>query len=69
MVSQAAHADLEIRILERQTQAYPVEITLNHEQEFPRGYTWIQRFNLGCLVPLLRPTVSACFRGSWPMDA
>ena len=37
-VSQTAYADLEIRILARQAQGYPVEITLNHEQEFPRGY-------------------------------
>jgi hypothetical protein len=37
MVSQTAYADLEIRILERQAQGYPVEITLNNEQEFPRG--------------------------------
>src|SRR4051794_37133796 len=32
------YADLEIRILERRPEGYPVEITLNHEQEFPRGY-------------------------------
>jgi hypothetical protein len=32
------YADLEIRILGRQTQGYPVELTLNYEQEFPRGY-------------------------------
>ena len=38
MVSQAVYADLEIRILPRETQGYPVEITLNREQEFPRGY-------------------------------
>jgi hypothetical protein len=38
MVSHAPYADLEIRILERQAQLYPVEITLNHEQEFPRGF-------------------------------
>ncbi|MBN1876797.1 MAG: CHAT domain-containing protein [Anaerolineae bacterium] len=31
-------ADLEIRIFERQEAGYPVEITLNKEQEFPRGY-------------------------------
>jgi hypothetical protein len=37
MVSQTAYADLEIRILAREAQGYPVEITLNHEQEFPRG--------------------------------
>ena len=29
MVSQAAYADLEIRILERQAQGYLVEMTLN----------------------------------------
>lgn len=38
MISQIAHADLEIRILAREVQGYPVEITLNNEQEFPRGY-------------------------------
>lgn len=32
------YADLEIRILELQQQGYPVELTLNFEQEFPRGY-------------------------------
>jgi len=37
MISQSAYADLEIRILERQAQGYPVEMTLNNEQEFPRG--------------------------------
>lgn len=31
-------ADLEIRILEQQPQGYPVEITFNNEQQFPRGY-------------------------------
>jgi hypothetical protein len=34
----AAFADLEIRILERQQDGYPVEMTLNSEQQFPRGY-------------------------------
>jgi hypothetical protein len=38
MVSQAAYANLKIRILQREAQGYPVEITLNNEQEFPRGY-------------------------------
>ena len=38
MVSQNTYADLEIRILELQAQGYPVEITLNHGQEFPCGY-------------------------------
>jgi len=37
MVSHTAYADLEIRILAREAQGYPVEMTLNHEQEFPRG--------------------------------
>jgi hypothetical protein len=32
------YADLQIRILELQDEGYPVEITLNSEQEFPRGY-------------------------------
>ena len=34
----ADYADLEIRILERQEEGYPVEMTLDGEQEFPRGY-------------------------------
>ncbi len=32
------YADLEIRILEQQQQGYPVELTLNSEQEFGRGF-------------------------------
>jgi hypothetical protein len=32
------YADLEIRILEQQEEGYPVELILNSEQEFPRGY-------------------------------
>ncbi len=34
----AEYADLEIRILEKQEEGYPVEMTLNSEQQFPRGY-------------------------------
>jgi formylglycine-generating enzyme required for sulfatase activity len=33
-----SYADLEIRILSRQDEGYPVEITVNNAQEFPRGY-------------------------------
>jgi hypothetical protein len=33
-----SYADLEIRILPQQEDGYPVELTLNSEQEFPRGY-------------------------------
>jgi hypothetical protein len=33
-----AYSDLEIRILEKQPDGYPVEITLNGVQEFPRGF-------------------------------
>lgn len=32
------YTDLEIRILEKQAQGYPVEITFSGEQEFPRGF-------------------------------
>ncbi|MCP4379155.1 MAG: CHAT domain-containing protein [bacterium] len=32
------YADLEIRILERREDGYPVDITLNNSQEFPQGY-------------------------------
>ncbi len=38
MGNDSAYADLEIRILELTPQGYPVEMTLNGEQEFPRGY-------------------------------
>ncbi|HSG17707.1 MAG TPA: CHAT domain-containing protein [Anaerolineae bacterium] len=34
----AEYADLEIRILEQQAEGYPVEMTLNSEQQFPRGF-------------------------------
>jgi hypothetical protein len=32
------YTDLEIRILEKQERGYPVEITFNGDQEFPRGF-------------------------------
>ena len=32
------YVDLEIRILQKQEQGYPVEITLGGQQEFPRGF-------------------------------
>jgi tetratricopeptide (TPR) repeat protein len=38
VVSVDQYADLEIRILERTDKGYPVELTLDGEQEFPRGY-------------------------------
>jgi len=38
MPHEPAYADLEIRILERQSTGHPVEFTLNDEQEFQRGY-------------------------------
>jgi hypothetical protein len=38
MPQKPAYTDLEIRVLEAQAEGYPVEITLNSEQEFPRGY-------------------------------
>ncbi len=34
----SAYADLEIRILAKQGEGYPIEMTLNSEQEFPAGY-------------------------------
>jgi hypothetical protein len=37
MNQKPAYADLEIRILERQDEGYPVDITLNSEQQFQRG--------------------------------
>ncbi len=33
-----SYTDLEIRILKRQEDGYPVDITLNNSQEFPQGY-------------------------------
>jgi hypothetical protein len=38
MNAKLAYADVEIRILDKQDAGYPVEMTLNNEQEFPRGY-------------------------------
>lgn len=38
MASNTEYADLEIRILERQDQGYPVELTVDGEREFPRGF-------------------------------
>lgn len=37
MSVESTYADLEIRLLERQEGGYPVEMTLDREQEFPRG--------------------------------
>jgi hypothetical protein len=34
----STYADVEVRILERQDKGYPVEITVDSQQEFPRGY-------------------------------
>lgn len=38
MASSPTYADVEIRILQRQSEGYPVEITVDGAQEFPRGY-------------------------------
>lgn len=38
MTNTQPYADLEIRILKRQDAGYPVEITLNGDQEFPHGF-------------------------------
>ena len=38
MLPETQYADLEIRIFERQRNGYPVEITLNLWQNFPRGF-------------------------------
>ena len=35
MTQPTAYVDLEIRILERQEQGYPIEITFDREQAFP----------------------------------
>ena len=38
MTGDRSYADVEIRIQEKQDKGYPVDITLNNEQEFPRGF-------------------------------
>ncbi len=38
MTNQNTDVDLELRIFPRQTEGYPVEITLDRHQVFPRGY-------------------------------
>ena len=38
MGAKPVYADLEIRILDKGEAGYPVEITLNNEQQFPRGH-------------------------------
>jgi len=38
MMSDTAFADLEIRILAQQADGYPVELTVNQEQQYARGY-------------------------------
>ena len=38
MTNNITYADLEIRILKREAAGYPVEITLNNERQFKRGY-------------------------------
>lgn len=48
-VSQTAYNDLEIRILARQTQGYPVEITFNHEKEFQGRYLDSESLPLPCV--------------------
>lgn len=46
-------ADLEIRIFSQQPEGFPVELTLNNEQQFPRGYLdpgflpWVPGVDLG----------------------
>ncbi|HTA41608.1 MAG TPA: hypothetical protein VK789_04120 [Bryobacteraceae bacterium] len=37
-MSATSYADLEIRILDKQDRGYPVEITFNGDQQFPRGF-------------------------------
>ena len=38
MAQNKPYGDLEVRILKREEAGYPVEITLNHERQFKRGY-------------------------------
>lgn len=56
-----SYCDLEIRILERQEAGYPVELTLNHEQEFPRGF-------LDALILRWRPGADPAEDGKFLFD-
>ncbi len=60
MTDYTVYADLEIRILEKQdAKGYPVEITLNGEQEFERGFLQLENQpEPGCLpwLPTSSPT-------------
>ncbi len=47
MTTNATYADLEIRILKQGEAGYPVEITLNHERQFERGYLTPQEWVAG----------------------
>jgi len=44
------YADLEIRILEKQPAGYPIEITFNQAQEFPRAF-------LSATLPLVNASI------------
>ncbi len=44
MTNNPTYADLEIRILKQEKAGYPVEITLNHERQFERGYLAPQKW-------------------------
>ena len=47
MTNPTTYADLEIRILKREDAGYPVELTLNHERQFERGYVAPQEWVAG----------------------
>jgi len=49
VLSANIYADLEIRILKREDAGYPVEITLDSGQEFPRGF--LAHIRKRCTVP------------------
>jgi hypothetical protein len=57
----STYADLEIRILDRQAEGYPVEITFSGDQEFPRGYLTPE------IVPWV-PSLSPEKDGEWLFD-
>ena len=46
MVSQIGHADLEIHILALEAQGYPVKMTLNNQEQYPRKYVVPQSLHL-----------------------
>ncbi len=66
-MSPTHYTDLEIRIQARQAHGYPVEITLDGRQEFPRGYL---DATIADALPSAMPArmARACSSCCWPMN-